>query len=79
MLKFMYRIVEVSIKISPLFVYVPIPISIKSSAFLTQTRNLISHCVVIFCLQPKPGIYIKQTEEQAMFYGNRVLKDYKGK
>lgn len=31
------------------------------------------------CQAPKPGPYVKEMQDAAMFYTNRVLKDYKDK
>ena len=28
---------------------------------------------------PKPAPYVKEMSDQALFYGNRVIKEYKGK
>ena len=28
---------------------------------------------------PKPAPYVKEMGDQALFYGNRVIKEYKGK
>ena len=30
-------------------------------------------------VSPKPALYIKENFDQALFYGNRVVKEYKGK
>lgn len=35
-------------------------------------------CVCV-CEAPKPGPYVKDMQDAAMFYTNRVLKDYKEK
>lgn len=32
-----------------------------------------------FSQAPKPGPYVKEMQDAAMFYTNRVLKDYKEK
>lgn len=36
-------------------------------------------CVGWVTVSPKPANYVKEIKDQAMFYSNRVLKDYKGK
>ena len=28
---------------------------------------------------PKPAQYVKEMHDQSLFYGNRVIKEYKGK
>ena len=34
---------------------------------------------MLFLQAPKPAQYVKEMSDQALFYGNRVIKDYKGK
>ena len=36
-------------------------------------------CVGWVRVAPKPAPYVKEMHDQALFYGNRVLKEYKGK
>lgn len=36
-------------------------------------------CVGWVTVSPKPGQYVKEMFDQALFYGNRVIKEYKGK
>ncbi len=35
-------------------------------------------CLGWVTVSPKPGPYIKETGDQALFYGNRVIKEFKG-
>lgn len=36
-------------------------------------------CVGWVTVSPKPAPYVKECGDQALFYGNRVIKDNKGK
>ena len=36
-------------------------------------------CVGWVTVSPKPGPYVKEMGDQALFYGNRIIKEYKGK
>ena len=36
-------------------------------------------CVGWVTVAPKPAPYVKEMGDQALFYGNRVIKEYKGK
>lgn len=36
-------------------------------------------CVGWVTVSPKPGPYVKEMGDQALFYGNRVIKEFKGK
>ncbi len=36
-------------------------------------------CVGWVSVSPKPAPYIKEMGDQALFYGNRVIKEFKGK
>ena len=36
-------------------------------------------CVGWVSVSPKPAPYVKECGDQALFYGNRVIKEYKGK
>ncbi|KAG7092399.1 hypothetical protein E1B28_008756 [Marasmius oreades] len=34
---------------------------------------------IVWVIQPKPGSYINEIKDQVLYYGNRVIKDYKEK
>ena len=36
-------------------------------------------CVGWVTVSPKPAPYVKECGDQALFYGNRVIKEFKGK
>ena len=36
-------------------------------------------CVGWVSVSPKPAPYVKECGDQALFYGNRVIKEFKGK
>ena len=36
-------------------------------------------CAGWVTVAPKPGPYVKEMHDQALFYGNRVIKEFKGK
>lgn len=36
-------------------------------------------CVGWVSVSPKPAPYLKECEDQALFFGNRVIKEFKGK
>ena len=36
-------------------------------------------CVGWVSVSPKPAPYVKEMYDQALFYGNRVIKEFKGK
>ncbi len=36
-------------------------------------------CVGWVSVSPKPAPYVKEMGDQALFYGNRVIKEFKGK
>lgn len=36
-------------------------------------------CVGWVSVAPKPAPYVKECGDQALFYGNRVIKEFKGK
>ncbi|XP_071804577.1 adenylyl cyclase-associated protein 1-like [Asterias amurensis] len=51
-------------------------------------KNFINHfmtvkegigCIGWVTVEPKPAKYVKEMYDQGLFYGNRVIKDYKGK
>ncbi|XP_038052180.1 adenylyl cyclase-associated protein 1-like [Patiria miniata] len=36
-------------------------------------------CIGWVTVEPKPGMYLKEMYDQSLFYGNRVIKEYRGK
>ncbi|XP_022104570.1 adenylyl cyclase-associated protein 1-like [Acanthaster planci] len=36
-------------------------------------------CIGWVTVEPKPGLYLKEMYDQSLFYGNRVIKEFKGK
>jgi hypothetical protein len=39
--------------------------------------EVLSHWLLLSLQAPKPGPYVKEMNDAAMFYTNRVLKEYK--
>ena len=50
---------------------------LKTFSFLSCFFFFYAGVTVLFAQSPKPGPYVKEMNEAATFYTNRVLKDYK--